>query len=158
MQNGPCPLTIRDVYRFFVPAFSLTFLIAFFTGAVIDAWMFHPAPLPVVMTDDTPPAIPVVSINGIRNGALVGSVSGTVRLTARNRIVPIDGSGAFAITDRAVLTNNILITVPAGMMFVASKRGKKYYPVTSASAAGLAPANRIYFPDAKSAEKAGYRR
>lgn len=44
------------------------------------------------------------------------------------------------------------------MPFVASKRGKYFYPAQSKSAARLAPQNRVYFPDAASAEKAGYRR
>ena len=43
-------------------------------------------------------------------------------------------------------------------MVVASKRGKKYYSVGSAAEESLTPDNRIYFPDAASAERAGYSR
>jgi hypothetical protein len=43
-----------------------------------------------------------------------------------------------------------------GMKFVASKQGKKYYPVGSAQAENLKPENRLYFPDAAAAEAAGY--
>ena len=102
--------------------------------------------------------MPVVHIDGIRNGALVGSVAGTVRVIAGEKsIVPTD-SGSFALTDRALLTNIVHIAVPPGMQFVASKKGTKYYPVGSASAGNLSVANRIYFPDAQAAEQAGYRR
>src|SRR5262245_59190523 len=120
-----------------MPIAGLSIFSAFCAGAASGAWIFHPAPSLLVITDPSPPSIPVVRIDGIRNGALEGSISGTVRLAARDRIVQVHESGAFAITDRSVLTNEIQVTVPAGMQFVASKRGKKYYPVTSASAAGL---------------------
>ena len=49
-----------------------------------------------------------------------------------------------------------LSTAPAGMHFVASRRGKKYYPVGSPAAAALKPENRVYFPDAAAAEDAGF--
>jgi hypothetical protein len=40
--------------------------------------------------------------------------------------------------------------------FVASKKGKKYYPVNCAGAKSLAEANRIYFQTAGEAEAKGY--
>ncbi|MFA6296342.1 MAG: hypothetical protein WC663_03240 [Patescibacteria group bacterium] len=40
--------------------------------------------------------------------------------------------------------------------FVASSRGHKYYNADSSSAKSLSEQNKICFPDAKSAEKAGY--
>jgi hypothetical protein len=144
------------VYRFLIPTIVLSLLSGFCTGSVIDAYLFHPAPVPRVIADDSPSPVPVVRIDGIRNGVLVGSVTGDVRLAARGRSILPDGSGSFVITDRSVLTNEIRIMVPAGMRFVASKRGKKYYPVDSASAAGLSPSNRLYFTNAAAAERAGY--
>lgn len=146
------------MYRFLIPAFGLTLFTGFFSGAVFDAWSFHPAPDVRIVADETPPTVPVVRIDGIHNGALVGSVSGNARLVAGARIILPAASGSFAISDSKLLTNMIEIHVPPGMRFVASKRGKKYYPVTSASAAGLSPANRVYFPSAQAAEKAGYKK
>lgn len=49
-----------------------------------------------------------------------------------------------------------LSVVPAGMYFVASNRGKKYYPVDSPAAARLKSENRVYFPDAAAAKRAGF--
>lgn len=40
--------------------------------------------------------------------------------------------------------------------FVASSRGHKYYNADSSSAKSLSEQNKICFPDAKAAEKAGY--
>jgi len=42
------------------------------------------------------------------------------------------------------------------MQFVASKRGKKYYPVRSGEAQRIVPENRVYFESALQAEGAGY--
>lgn len=146
------------MYRFLVPAVGLAFCTGCFSGAAFDAWTFHPAPELQIVQDDTSPSIPVVHISGIRNGALIGSLTGNVRLAAGSKIILPTASGSFAVTDSKLLTNMIEIHVPAGMSFVASKRGKKYYPVASASAAGLSPANRVYFPSAEAAERAGYKR
>jgi hypothetical protein len=100
----------------------------------------------------------VVHIDGIRNGSLVGSVHGDVRLVAGDHVVQPDASGAFAIHDTQLLTNVVTISIPDGMHFVASKKGKKYYPVDSASAQNLSLDNRVYFPTASAAEAAGYSR
>ncbi len=43
-----------------------------------------------------------------------------------------------------------------GCEFVASSRGHKYYNADSSSAKSLSEQNKICFPDAKAAEKAGY--
>jgi len=111
----------------------------------------------VVLQDDADTAdVAVVSIDGINNGALTGTAQGAVRLVAGDRIVLPDGSGAFVIDDAAILTNRVSIIVPEGMHFVASKRGKKYYPVDSANGQQIVPGNRVYFPDAGSAERAGF--
>lgn len=109
------------------------------------------------LVTQTGSSVAVVHIDGIRNGALVGSVQGSVYLTAGGKaVIPTEG-GTFVITDKSVLTNMVEIAVPPGMQFVASKRGKKYYPVTSSQGQKLAPANRIYFPSAEAAEEAGFR-
>ncbi|MEN9582242.1 MAG: hypothetical protein RL641_196 [Candidatus Parcubacteria bacterium] len=43
-----------------------------------------------------------------------------------------------------------------GLPFVASKKGKKYYPVNCPAAKNLAVTNRIYFKDGADAEAKGY--
>lgn len=130
-----------------------------FTGSVASAWVVRSdASLQIVEDTQTGSDVPVVRIEGIRNGELVGSTLGNIRLVGRGKIIAIEEDGSFAIRDNALLTNVITIHVPEGMYFVASRRGKKYYPVESASAQNLSIENRVYFPDEISAQKAGYTR
>ena len=114
-------------------------------------------PVPITLRDDTRPQVSVVRLEGLRDGALRGTLSGEVRLFTGDAIVLPDGSGSFRITDRKFLTNVITILAPSGMRFVASKRGKTYYPLGSKGGESIVPANRIYFPDSESAQKAGYK-
>lgn len=143
------------MYRFSIAVFLLTLICGFFTGSAVTAWQVRtPPPLRVIA--DVSADQPVVSIEGIRDGALVGAVSGNVRLAAGGRPVPIGSGGIFSISDRGLLTNVIAVRVPPGMRYLASVRGKKYYPVDSADAQRIVPANRIYFKDEESARRAGY--
>lgn len=111
---------------------------------------------PTVLLEDRRPLIPVVRISGVEDGFVAGSVRGDVRVFLDEKIVVTDGSGSFRVPAGDFLHNVATVRVPADMRFVASRRGKKYYPVTSASAARLAPGNRVYFSDRESAERAGF--
>lgn len=102
--------------------------------------------------------IPSVTIDGWRNGALVGTIRNNAVLIVGDRVAVTDGSGAFAVRSLSVPQDASVQAPPTGSAFVASKRGKKYYPVGSAGADGLSPANKIYFPNAAAAEAAGYTR
>ncbi len=100
--------------------------------------------------------LPVVTIDDMQD--LRGSISGNVRVFVGKAPVSVDAHGAF--TTAAITRGSPSASAspaPAGMRFVASKRGKKYYAAGSKAAAKLSPKNRIYFPDAISAERAGYR-
>lgn len=144
------------MYRFSIPAFLLTLACGFLTGGVVTAWTLRDPPPLAVVPDDTPAGVSAVSIEGIRDGALVGSVTGQVRLSAGGRPVSTGSGGVFRVSDRGVLTNVITVSVPEGMRFTASRRGKKYYPVDSSDAQRIVPENRIYFKDEESARAAGY--
>lgn len=111
---------------------------------------------PTVLREDRRPNIPVVRIIGMEDGFVRGSVRGDVRVFFDEKIVVTDGSGSFRVPAGDFLRNVATVRVPAGMRFVASRRGKKYYPITSANAARLAPGNRLYFSDRESAERAGF--
>ncbi|MDO8469253.1 MAG: hypothetical protein Q7S29_05875 [Candidatus Peribacter sp.] len=114
--------------------------------------------VPMQMRDVSRPLVPTVRVEGVVNGQLKGSMVGSARLFLDGTQVMSDQSGAFLVPAGSLLTNKIEITVPSGMRFVASRRGKKYYPVDSASASNLAPSNRVYFRTAEEAERAGYRK
>jgi hypothetical protein len=148
----------RDMIRFLIPAAVLSIVTGYCVGATTAAWTVYPSSPMQMVDDETVSDTPVVRINGIRNGTLVGSVSGDVRLVAGSNPVEVTASGGFTITDRTVLTNIIEVHVPLGMKFVASKKGKKYYPVGSVGGNQIVPQNRVYFPTEASAQKAGYTR
>lgn len=111
---------------------------------------------PTVLREDRRPTTPVVRISGIEDGFVDGSVRGDVRVFLDGKMVVTDGSGSFRVPAGDFLRNVTTVRVPAGMRFVASRRGKKYYPITSANGARLAPGNRLYFSDRESAERAGF--
>ena len=135
---------------------SLVLLIGLLAGVLVGSSRHRPS-LPITMVDSpVEAAVPVVRIDGIRNGALIGLVEGSVRLFAGQKMVDTSGSGTFAIKDAALLTNVITVRTPAGMRFIASKRGKKYYSVDSASGQRIVPENRVYFASKEAAEKAGF--
>lgn len=136
----------------------LSIIIAFFTGAIVTGYQLQPPPAMAIIEDENADTVDVavVTISGIENSALRGTVEGNVRLVARDQIIEPDAHGSFSISDSSLLTNRLIIDAPPGMHFVASKKGKKYYPIESSSGMRIVPANRVYFPDQASAEKAGF--
>lgn len=126
----------------------------FLAGQVIDT--ASSAELPV-FRPDARPHVAVVRIDGIENGLLTGNLHGDVRLFLRDKpVLATAGSGTFRVSAGSALAPVTTVKVPAGTQFVASKRGKKYYPVRSPAGEKLAPANRVYFNSAAEAEKAGF--
>lgn len=116
-------------------------------------------PEPMALVDDPVISdVALVRIEGMRDSALIGTMQGNVRLVAGDEIVLPNGSGGFAITDRDLLTNIIMIKPPEGMNFVASRRGTKYYPLSAAAAGSISPANRVFFKTAEEAERAGFKK
>ncbi len=141
----------------FLGAILLALIVGYLLGRLITERRTLPH-TPMTMRDLGRPPVPTVHIDGVFNGQIRGMMHGEARLfLAGDQILP-DQSGAFLTPAGRLLVNNVEITVPDGMRFVASKRGKKYYPVTSASAANLAPENRVYFRTAEEAQAAGYRK
>ena len=100
--------------------------------------------------------VPVVQLSGVQDGNLQGTISGDVRFFLGEEQVFPAGDGSVDTAVGSFFTNEVVIRVPAGMQFVASKRGKYYYPVLSANGENLAPANRMYFRTAAEAEAAGF--
>jgi len=108
----------------------------------------------ITLQPDSRPLIPTINIEGIRNGLLHGEIIGSARVVFGKKI--LTQSGVFVLDAAHILTNEVSVTVPNGMQFVASKRGKKYYPVFSRAGENLTPANRVYFTTENEAQSAGY--
>ena len=109
---------------------------------------------PITFQEDTRPLDPTINIEGIRNGLLYGSIKGSARVFIGNNI--LTQSGVFALDASSLLTNEIAVVVPDNVQFVASVRGKKYYPVFSSAGERITPKNRIYFQTQQEADAAGY--
>ena len=135
-------------------ALLLTFILGLLLGRIFN---LTSQPIPeTVVREDTRDSISVVRIDGISDGQITGIAHGSVRVFLGDQMIIPNGSGAWRVPAGKSFAAPVTTNAPAGMQFVASKRGKKYYPVTSRSAQTLSPANRIYFRDAASAEAAGY--
>lgn len=111
-----------------------------------------------VETHSIRPSVATVQIHGILNGKIEGELRGNSRLFIGNTQILTDGANHFAVDAKALLTNVIQVDVPSGMQFVASKNGKKYYPVTSAGGDKIVLQNRIYFATEAEAIAAGYKK
>lgn len=109
------------------------------------------------LVPDTRPLLPTVILKGIENGELTGEVRGDVRIFLGNTQIIPNGSGAFRVPAGVLAKDVRTVAAPEGMRFVASRKGKRFYPVSSKQAQGLSPKNRIYFPTAEAAKTAGYR-
>ena len=111
---------------------------------------------PLQTVPNVRPLQPVVQIDGIRNGYLEGTILGDARMFLGQEQVLPTASGSFRVLASTFLRNEVQVLVPEGMRFMASKKGKKYYPVASAAANNLAPQNRVYFRTAEEAAQSGY--
>lgn len=100
--------------------------------------------------------IPVVHIEGIRDGKIVGTISGSGRVFFGDDYVVPGSGGMFSVPSSTILREMIDVHIPPGMNFVASRKGKKFYPIRSASANKIIPENRVYFKTAKEAKERGF--
>ncbi len=111
---------------------------------------------PLSIVPDTRPLMPTVRIDGVRNGKLEGVILGDARFILSEKPVLPNNDGEFSVNASSVLVNRVSVSVPEGMHFVASKKGKYFYTVTSAKGSSLSPGNRVYFKNETDAQAAGY--
>lgn len=136
----------------FFLALALVFVLGGIMGGMLTVRWFGETQ--VSLREDVRPPVPTLSIAGTENGALVGEAQGTLRVLVDGKPIVV-APGEFRIPVSS-LKSVVTVVAPDGMRFVASRQGKKYYDITSASAARLAPQNRVYFRTAADAEAAGY--
>ena len=139
-----------------IGALILAILLGYLLGRIarVD---FAVADLPTLSVhEEVREGVPIVKIMNIRDGKLHGSLTGNVRFFLGEEQVLEDGSGSFAVDPGSLLINNVSVHIPEGMHFVASKRGKHYYPVLSRQGEQIVPVNRVYFHTSDEAESAGF--
>ncbi len=61
-----------------------------------------------------------------------------------------------AQNNQAAAVESQKTSIPKVVQYVASKRGKKYYPTDCSSAQSIKAENKVYFNSTKEAEQAGY--
>lgn len=125
-------------------------------GCIISVALFDPqASVPISVEYTQPKHIPTVYLKGIKDAQVYGAIHGDVRVILGSEVIQ-SASGAFVWPAGPLLTHQVTVSVPAGMNFVASRNGKKYYPITAAKVRSLVPKNRMYFQSALEAEAAGF--
>lgn len=134
----------------------LTLLLGYLLGRMVTVRFSVADVRPTALQEDNGSGVPVVSIEGIEDGKLVGTLHGEVRLWVGEEQVFASEDGTFSVKPGPFLVNSVSVLVPDGMRYVASKRGKKYYSVTEAGGQTIVPENRVYFRTASVAEAAGY--
>ena len=138
-----------------VLALLLAVTIGYLAGRIVT--VLSQASVPLRIETDTRAAVPVFVIERIENDALIGTVQGEIRAVLPGKSDVLVLSGSVRIPVRG-LSAAATISAPTGTHFVASKKGKKYYPLDSAGASQLSPNNLVYFSDSLAAEAAGYHR
>lgn len=142
-----------DRFLTFVGLIVLVGLSGYIAGRTVS--LQELADPPFRLEPDVRPRVPVVQVEGIQEGVVIGRISGDVRVFWGEHMVIPDGSGAFRIAEDSLM-EEMIVRVPDSMQFVASRRGKKYYPVTSPMGERIKPENRVYFPTANDAEASGF--
>ena len=110
----------------------------------------------VTLESEVRDSVPVVHIEKILNGELIGEIQGDVRFVLGDDIIVPDENGEVRAPADPLLTDIITVEVPEWAHFVASSKGTKYYPVDSSQGERIVPANRVYFETQEEAEEAGY--
>lgn len=113
--------------------------------------------IPTVVREDVRLRIPIVRFEGMRDGFLQGHASGAVRFHIGNEVVVPDGSGSFVLPSSLLQISTAMVDVPVWAKFVASKRGRRYYPARSSEGEALSPKYRVYFRTSEEAGQAGYK-
>ena len=126
-------------------------------GRIVTLQIASPPTL-VNLQPDTRPSIPDVTIEGIRDRKVQGTITGEARLFLGPDYVIPNASGTFTAPMDLFIKNEVTIAIPEEVQFVASLRGKYYYPVSSSEGEQLSPKYRVYFKTADDAENAGYKK
>lgn len=137
----------------------LVFLLGYSLGTFLLKVEEAVSPAPVrVLSRDRHRRAPFVHVQEIREGAIVGVVGTGARLVIGETVIVPHADRTFSLPAAVFLVNVVPVPVPRGAVFVASRRGKNYYPVGSPASERLVPENRIYFRSAEEAEALGYKK
>ena len=101
--------------------------------------------------------VPVFTVSEVSKKGITGYVNGgELRLVGGKEVVVNTGSGEVFLPLGKKQWKDASIVIPPGSQFVASKKGKKLYPIKSTAAQKLSVENRIYFTTEAAGIAAGY--
>lgn len=130
--------------------------IGFFVGILGGFWYgIQSAGDATIIQTQEKKMIPVLSFSQIENGILMGTSTAEIRIEISNDSVEVTQQGSFAIPITAILPMIQKIPSPQGKNWVASRSGKKYYPLDSPSAFLLTPKNRMFYATEQEAKNDG---
>jgi len=98
----------------------------------------------------------IVHIDEINRGSIVGTVGTGARLIIGDEPILPSPDRSFSVSASKFLVNIVDIKVPRDTKFVASKRGRKYYPIESSKWKSL-KSELLFFRSREEAEAIGYR-
>lgn len=116
-----------------------------------------PAAIPLIARPDDRPVQPVVELDAVQAGVLTGRLSGDVRVVSGSAGASVAPDGTFRLSLPVSSRQHVVIDLPTGAQFFASRKGKVYYDVRGKGGSSIKPENRVYFTSAAQAEAAGYR-
>lgn len=136
-------------------------LLLFFAGRVSVLWQQYEKPEPLKRVEEINRPVPLIQIDEIKDGKLVGIVNDPrIRIRSGKNIAFLDEEKKFEIDITHLGISGSAEEkgkVPEGAKFVASKKGKYFYVLDSASAKRLSPKNLLFFTTKEEAVKAGYK-
>lgn len=135
-----------------------TFGISAGAGILIGWWQMQNTAEAIAKPIATPEnfhTVPILSIEKIENGMMKGSSNQEIRITLPSGNTEIMAGGSFSVSVVDILPMLKTLPAPSGAMFVASKSGKKYYPLDHPSAFLLSPKNRVFYFSETDAIKSG---
>ncbi|PIP65735.1 hypothetical protein COU77_01405 [Candidatus Peregrinibacteria bacterium CG10_big_fil_rev_8_21_14_0_10_49_16] len=139
----------------FLGVIFLSLTLGYITGRITSFYELRHSTTMTLQPDVRGP-IGVVDIQGVEEGNLVGDIQGNARMFLAGKQVIPGENGTFSVSADTLLVNNVWVSVPEGVKYVASVRGKKYYSLDSAAGERIVPQNRVYFYSQREAEDAGY--
>jgi len=116
----------------------------------------------IKIIEDINQGISTIKLLEIKNGKLIGEISGKDTRFAYNadNIIEIKQGESFEIPLNKISLKDFYVSksIPKDALYIASKSGKYYYSIFDKKAFNLSKNNRIYFTNEEDAKKAGYKR
>lgn len=149
-------MTLQSLFLF-ISSIFLSLAIGFFTGIWIETT--ENAKNENVHTQEsleiTSRPVPVITLERIENGVLyISKNDAEIRIKMDEELF-VANNNILEIPITKILPMLKRLPAPEGMQWVASKRGKKYWPLDSPQAFLVSAKNRIFFKTPEEAEQAG---